>query len=832
MQKSVHIYCSYAHKDQSLLLDLKSHLFPLQRQDLIDTWSDTNVLPGTSKSKQIDEHLERAQIILLLLSPDYLSSDACYKEMQRAMERHERGEARVIPIILRRVLWKDLPCGRLDALPHTGKPVMAWESLDDAFFDIASGIQGIVEEMLSLEERVDEPKSYTKNMATKPLHNLPQPLNEFLGREKDIARVLHALASRSFIICIEGMGGVGKTALATQTALYSLSEPNKLFEQVVWISAQDRPDQELWFHEVLDTIARELGSPSFMKMPLDQKALDVEALLREKSILVIIDNHETMNDPDLNTWIEKKIPGPSKVMITSRASSWRNAQAIALQGMEDAEAIALIRNHCYRQALHSLAKAPFETLLPLVKVTAGNPKAIELALGHIKRGGLSFEEVVDHLHRASESVNDVFNYLYERSWDKMKPDARYVLMVMPFFVDPVKRSALDVASGLSGFRMKNAIEALVEFMFLDADQEALITSRFYRTHPLTRAFALTKLHQDSEYEEAARQRWSQYYLGIIRHSLTRGRDGDPYWNSLVRSGEAPAIDQEWPNIRQVLEWADQEGQDGVLIDLMLLLTHYMNRHFYYAERLIYAEKAVEAADRVQRRKEAALFRIDTLGWTFIETNVLNKAEVTITEGLRIAQTLDSSTQEAMELIVLAHIFLARVAIQRGKLAEATKLLQAVNAGSCRPEIQFRAKMIAGDVVSREGNVENAIALYEEAHGIGNQYGDEGEDEDLAYRMAIAYLLKGDLVKAEHSFKNLPNVEKYATVTTGSIYTRLEEAHFARARGDNREARRLARKALNELSPAIESHWMLDEIRSFLQELEASNVNKLKKQLRK
>jgi LuxR family transcriptional regulator, glucitol operon activator len=827
MQGTVKIFCSYANKDQSFLSTLKTHLFPLQRQGLIDTWSDIDISPGTDWEKNIETHLSTAHIILLLISPDFMASDYCYsKEMQDALERHDQGEACIIPIILRPVDWQDTPLGKIQALPLKAKPIVLWKDLDEAFFDVALGIRKVVEEILTNEKisRATIPSGSvgTKDPApSKPRHNLPRLSIDFLGRERDVARVLAALSSRSYIISIEGLAGVGKTTLAIQAALYSLSEPNRLFDQIVWISTEERAGpEEYWLYEVLDTIARELSSPVITKVPLEQKALEVEQLLRDRSTLVIIDDYETISYPNLQAWIDK-VPAPSKLLMTSRSSTWRKVEVILLEGLEDAQALRLTRNICRRWGLRSLESASDDTLIPLIKVTRGNPKAIELALGHVKAGGLSFDEVVDHLYVANEPVKNIFHELYNRSWSKMKQDARNALIVVPFFADSVSREALGATAELSHIHLQLAVEELVQFMFIDVNQEELISSQRYSTHPLTRAFALTQLNQVPEYEQEARNRWSQYYLKTITERLAKGRSGDPYWDTLVRSGEAAYIDREWLNIRKVLEWADQEGHDQVLIDIMSLLAHYMNRHFYYSERLLYARKASEAADRLQHKVEAALFRIDTLGWTLIEENRLAEAEQVITKGLHIAQTLDASTTISAELTSLAHIFLARVSLQQGNLTEAAKHIEKVILSKCRPVIQFRSWMIAGDIAYKQKDVEKAIQLYENAHDIGGQYGNEGEDEDLSYRLAIAYLAKGDFQKAELSFKNLPKIEKYASVTVGAIYAKIEEAHFARIRNEKDKARRIAQEALNNLSPAFESHWMLDEIRNLLESLETN-----------
>src|SRR5205807_7987737 len=97
----VKIFFCYAREDEALLNKLKTHLRPLQRQGLIEVWYDRDISAGKEWEQEIDTHLNTADMILLLISSDFMYSDYCYgTEMTKALERHECGEARVIPIIL------------------------------------------------------------------------------------------------------------------------------------------------------------------------------------------------------------------------------------------------------------------------------------------------------------------------------------------------------------------------------------------------------------------------------------------------------------------------------------------------------------------------------------------------------------------------------------------------------------------------------------------------------------------------------------------------------------------------------------------------------------
>jgi len=140
------VFISYAHEDESLRQRLETHLSLLRRQGLIADWHDRQVMPGAEWAQEIDEHLETASIVLLLISADFVASDYCYnKEMKRALERHKLGEARVIPIILRPCDWQSSPFARLQSLPRDGKAITTWQNQDEAFLVIAEGLRQVIE---------------------------------------------------------------------------------------------------------------------------------------------------------------------------------------------------------------------------------------------------------------------------------------------------------------------------------------------------------------------------------------------------------------------------------------------------------------------------------------------------------------------------------------------------------------------------------------------------------------------------------------------------------------------------------------------------------------
>src|SRR5712691_9859717 len=150
--QAIEIFYSYAHEDEALRKELEKHLSSLQQQGFIAGWHDRMISAGTEWEHQIDSHLDTAQIILLLISADFINSKYCYSiEMNRALARHEAGEARVIPIILRPVYWRNMPFGKLQVLPTDGKPVDSshWHNRDEAFANIVEAIHKVIGELTS-----------------------------------------------------------------------------------------------------------------------------------------------------------------------------------------------------------------------------------------------------------------------------------------------------------------------------------------------------------------------------------------------------------------------------------------------------------------------------------------------------------------------------------------------------------------------------------------------------------------------------------------------------------------------------------------------------------
>src|SRR6266566_5780382 len=215
---AIEIFVSYSHKDRALRDELEIHLSNLKRQNIISSWYDGDISPGAEWEPQIMERLTSAQIILLLISADFIHSDFCYSiEMKQAIDRHNAGVARVIPILLRPTDWQGAPFALLKMLPTDAKAVTSWPTHDDAFTDIVRGIRASIHDLTNSGKtaNLSLASGTTASGTTRvSIWNVPYQRNPlFTGREEVLNQLYGALrAGKTAALAqpqaISGLGGV------------------------------------------------------------------------------------------------------------------------------------------------------------------------------------------------------------------------------------------------------------------------------------------------------------------------------------------------------------------------------------------------------------------------------------------------------------------------------------------------------------------------------------------------------------------------------------------------------------------------------------------------
>ncbi len=233
-KKPVRVFISYASADTNLVNELIKHLSPLKRNGLISCWQRENVSPGANWEEEVMRRLSHADIILLIISSDFITSDFCYYvEMQKALQRHEIDGIRVIPILLRPLAsWRTEPFGKLKTLPSTEEAITNWPNQDKAFEDIVSDITKVVEELRTTSSA--QKGSLIWNV---PYHQNPFFIGREIYFEKLYAQFFGGDTQRRLkcqALC--GLGGIGKTQIAIEYA-YRYCDG---YNAICWIRANSK----------------------------------------------------------------------------------------------------------------------------------------------------------------------------------------------------------------------------------------------------------------------------------------------------------------------------------------------------------------------------------------------------------------------------------------------------------------------------------------------------------------------------------------------------------------------------------------------------------------
>jgi hypothetical protein len=362
----VSLLISYSRKDQRLHAELLKYLEPLKREGLVARFLDPRNEPKAGWASNFDEQLQSAQLIVPLISMDFIASDDCYGQMTRALQKRQDGEAWVIPVILRPSDWKTTPIADLVALPESGKPVTTWEDRHSAWDSVVRGIRAALEKMhagtepstasagapsgvekstpgsqLETGDTSDEKRPLPRTPVTPILETGPVAIDSpFYQPRRCDAIAFSALDSDVTTLLIKGSRLSGRSSLLTRLDAWRRARGGRTCRlSFAEIGAENLKTSELLFPVLAHTIVRNLAPDqepgpaweSFLKAQgRDPKGaltdlLEEAALNRqETSLLLLFDDVDTVFDfPScreelfsmLRVWHERR--------QRSRTSSWK-----------------------------------------------------------------------------------------------------------------------------------------------------------------------------------------------------------------------------------------------------------------------------------------------------------------------------------------------------------------------------------------------------------------------------------------------------------------------------------------------------------------------------
>jgi tetratricopeptide (TPR) repeat protein len=340
----------------------------------------------------------------------------------------------------------------------------------------------------------------------------------FVGREDEIKAILQSLQpnSRTFIVGIEGIGGVGKSTLAIEVS-YRCVE-NDLFESVIWISAKESiltlhgiepimPEAKT-LSDILITIGTSLGNPTIGNLSIQDQIKRAYNLLSRHSTLLVLDNFESLSRNEQRDIVDflRRSPVTLKVVITSRERV-SEGQIIRLQGLSFEESNALLEWDAQQKNIR-LTKDQSKYLVDL---TGGLPLALLWVQGQIAVLGYSVTQVLDKL--SLDTDIPILQYCFNHSWNLLRhSNEKKLLFILALQPEAVSRAALKEIAGIEDVdSFDNAISDLLQLTLI----EHVSGRDYFSILPLTRRFIRTQFASDRKFIKQAELKIAQYYVKLL-----------------------------------------------------------------------------------------------------------------------------------------------------------------------------------------------------------------------------------------------------------------------------------------------------------------------------
>ena len=519
--------------------ELLIYLSTMRNQGLINDWDDEDILPGAVWEQGIFERLNRADIILLLISPDFIASSQCSRQMERALERQKTQAVRVIPVLMRTTDIDQSLIGKLRALPRNHKPVSHWQKRDEAFFDIVQGIRAVIETMqttIKTNGELDMP------LASLSLWNVPFRRNLlFTGREQVLTNLSETLSERHRV-ALSGLGGIGKTQIAIEYAY----RHRDVYQAILWVRAGTTEEITADFvsiAELLNLPEKDAQVPTVAVQAVHQW------LIQHKNWLLILDNADDFKV--IHPYIPSGDGG--HILLTTRTQVMSSiAHKIEIHKMDDEEATQLLLRRAGMADYEGLAAETVHELRSQAAEIAGEvdglPLAIDQAGAYVEETGCGLSTYLQ-LYRQQRaqflayrggialdyplSVSTTWQLSFQEV-ERINPSASALLKLCAFFsAESIPEEFLNGGASYAGTELESIATDL--FAFNDALKVLLMYSLLSRNR-INRTITIHRLVQNviqDKMDQPTQEMWAKRAIEAVSAVLNDNSEGGPRYQRYI-----------------------------------------------------------------------------------------------------------------------------------------------------------------------------------------------------------------------------------------------------------------------------------------------------------
>lgn len=592
---------------------------------------------------------------------------------------------------------------------------------------------------------------------TNILHNLPQPdYGCFIGREDEIKQILRILQpyphSQLHLVTIDGIGGVGKSALALEIAYrylynYENTPTDERFAAIIWTSAKKdiltaegiKPRQQVLrvINDIYTVIGVTLQSSEITRANPEEQPEVVRKVLTQQRTLLIVDNLETIEDERIIAFL-RELPAPTKAIVTTRHRI-DVAYPVRLSGIPWIDAHQLISQECEKR----LIKLNEKEQLLLYEKTGGLPLALIWSVAQTAYG-YPIEAIVAQLSEA----NDITRFCFENAIELIKNKTAYkVLLSLSLFKHRADRNALKTICQISSVECDQSLVELEKLSLINRHENR------YSMLPLTRSYVEQRLVSQPEIRRLLVHEFIRYFADLVRINI-----GSSYWEVLERWGHAyEIISLEINDVFEAAKYAADEDtphfQDVCDIAMGTIHLLWSMGYFSIREQLMYL--GIRAAHELGLEEQEAWFRVEGLGWVFWKRGEYDKCLSEMDTGKEIATRIGEPN-----ILVMADILTALYYRDAKKeFSQAETLLLGLVDYPCNDKIKGYVYEELGALKESQGNYTEALDHIQKRIEIARKLKDKRDESlGLVKKGKINYYL-GKLSESEESLKEALAIEK-------------------------------------------------------------------------